>query len=125
MGRLQATARSSGTLEVARAIALLCYAKVEEGSTKAEAEQLRNDLYMRASGSEPPKKRQKKVQESVNTMTVDEQAIVKRLEGEGRLAGALSIAGRAENLKNAPINGTYAPISAGFEGRPAYEKVHG
>merc|ERR1712176_955892 len=54
---------------------------------------------------------------------LSEVEIIEQLRTEGRLAWALRLDGREKSAKNASINGIYAMIPGGFEGKPAYEKI--
>jgi len=51
------------------------------------------------------------------------EVIVDELRAAGRLKGAVSFEGRDESKKGATINGVYAKLADGFNGKFAYEKM--
>lgn len=139
--------RSGGSRRAAEHIARLCIAKFEAGASRDEVAQFRAEMYaLCPEAPEAPKsgnvapaaaeKQKEKRPEKKQKGSADAKAnkpgkaavsgdVEEKLRAEGRLKGALRIEGRDEKRKNASINGVYALMKGGFEGKPAYEKVDG
>lgn len=131
--------KSGGSKDAAEHLARLCIAQFEAGASRAEVAKFRDELYARC-GDGPsrlmetrtaaPRKRQRTSRDQTgkdstpaSLATLD--AVREKMRAGGRLEGAVHVTGRERSAKNASINGVYALIKGGFEGKRAYEKADG
>ncbi|CAE7812960.1 GOR [Symbiodinium sp. CCMP2592] len=117
--------------EAAGRIARVCFYKFEQGVSIEEVMQYRNEAYKRLGGAPkvpasngttavekpppPPRKRPKS--------TDAEEAVIERLQQQGKLLHALEISGRDSNKKNSTVNGVYMAVEGGYKGHHAYERI--
>jgi hypothetical protein len=138
--RMQTTWKEcSNSAAAAEHICRLLIAQLAEGKTKEEVTKFRSEMYAlcpevdaapAAEGAEQENKKEKKEkkakkQKTEGGETGDLAALKEKLQSDGRLETAVQVKGRGEQRKNASINGVYAEIKAGFEGKRAWEKVDG
>lgn len=139
--RCTANVAKCGSDEEAQRISRLCYAKMQGGATEKEMEAYRKILYNQsgAPAAKKPKKdakdkkdpkedkKAKKKKDKQKDKGAGEggsiAAQIEQLKTSGRLVGAITIEGRDAGARNATINGAYAALKGGFEGKLAYKKA--
>ncbi|CAJ1399655.1 unnamed protein product [Effrenium voratum] len=132
----QTTIRAAGSLEAALRVARACYLKFELGMSKADVELYRNELYARLGGkaairpkdpNAPPRERrerkERKERKAGQPKKRHGEGLLRELQSQGKLQGALRVFGRDPKKKNATVNGVYLPVAGGFEGSAAFERM--
>ncbi|CAE7472153.1 GOR [Symbiodinium natans] len=98
-------------------------------ATREEVEQFKQECYKRLgggfvrSGSGIPSVESKQPAAKKRPKPSEGEAVLQRLQEQGKLDGAIQVSGRDSSKKNSTVNGIYVRVEGGYNGQPAFERI--